>query len=66
MCIGLYREDLTFDVLVKGKTNNTNKAPNRAKTPSNLLGIERSIAYAGKKYHSGTIWAGVTIGLPGM
>jgi len=25
----------------------------RAKTPPNLLGIERRIAYANKKYHSG-------------
>ena len=33
---------------------------------SNLFGIERKIAYAGKKYHSGTICSGVTIGLPGI
>lgn len=29
-------------------------------TPNNLLVTDRKIAYNGKKYHSGTIWAGVT------
>jgi hypothetical protein len=53
-------------VLTTGKINKINSAPKRAKTPSNLLGIERKIAYAGKKYHSGTICSGVTIGLPGI
>lgn len=28
-------------------------------TPPNLLGIERKIVYANKKYHSGWIWIGV-------
>jgi hypothetical protein len=51
---------------VNGKTNKTNKAPNNARTPSNLFGIDLKIAYAGKKYHSGTMCAGVTIGLPGI
>lgn len=49
-----------------GRTKSTSNAPNKAKTPISLLGIERKIAYAGKKYHSGTICAGVTIGLPGI
>ena len=35
----------------------------RARTPPNLLGIDRRMAYANKKYHSGWIWIGVTIGL---
>jgi len=30
-------------------------------TPPNLLGIERKIAYANKKYHSGWMWGGVSI-----
>lgn len=34
-------------------------------TPPNFLGIDRKIAYANKKYHSGWIWIGVTIGLAG-
>jgi len=28
--------------------------------PNNLLGTLLSTAYKGRKYHSGTIWAGVT------
>jgi len=35
-------------------------------TPPNLLGIDRKIAYANKKYHSGWMWIGVTIGLAGI
>jgi len=35
-------------------------------TPPSLLGIERKIAYANKKYHSGWIWIGVTKGFAGM
>ena len=30
------------------------------------MGIERKIAYAHKKYHSGLIWTGVTNGLAGI
>lgn len=39
---------------------------NNARTPPNLLGIDRKIAYANKKYHSGWMWIGVTIGLAGV
>lgn len=35
-------------------------------TPPNLLGIERKMAYANKKYHSGWMWIGVTKGLAGV
>lgn len=38
----------------------------RAKTPPSLLGIDRKIAYANKKYHSGLIWGGVFRGLAGV
>ena len=34
----------------------------RAITPPNLLGIERRMALANRKYHSGWICAGVTKG----
>ncbi len=34
-------------------------------TPPSLLGIERRMAYAHKKYHSGIICTGVTNGLAG-
>lgn len=37
----------------------------KASTPPNLFGIERKIAYANRKYHSGWIWGGVLIGLAG-
>lgn len=38
----------------------------RAITPPSLLGIERRMAYANRKYHSGLMWGGVTIGLAGV
>lgn len=38
----------------------------RARTPPNLLGIERRMAYAKRKYHSGLIWGGVFSGLAGV
>lgn len=41
-------------------------AANIASTPPSLLGIERKIAYAQRKYHSGIIWIGVTKGFAGM
>jgi hypothetical protein len=36
-----------------------------ATTPPSFLGIDRRIAYAHKKYHSGWMWVGVTRGLAG-
>lgn len=38
----------------------------RASTPPSLFGIERRMAYANKKYHSGLIWGGVTRGFAGV
>jgi hypothetical protein len=66
LCNGRYNDDRIADVLTNGKTNKINTAANNANTPSNLFGIERKIAYAGKKYHSGTMCSGVTIGFPGI
>lgn len=37
-----------------------------ATTPPSLLGIERRIAYAKRKYHSGWMCTGVTNGFAGM
>lgn len=37
----------------------------RASTPPSLLGIDRRIAYANRKYHSGLIWGGVLSGFAG-
>lgn len=38
---------------IKGTKNKINNAANIATTPPSLLGMERKIAYAHKKYHSG-------------
>lgn len=35
-------------------------------TPPSLLGMDRRMAYAHKKYHSGLMWVGVTRGLAGI
>jgi len=35
-------------------------------TPPSLFGIDRKIAYANKKYHSGWIWMGEFRGLAGL
>lgn len=40
-------------------------AENMAITPPSLLGIDRRIAYAQRKYHSGLMWIGVTRGFAG-
>lgn len=37
-----------------------------ASTPPSLFGIDRRMAYANRKYHSGLIWGGVTRGLAGV
>jgi hypothetical protein len=46
---------LIFDVCTNGNANSTNSDEAKAKTPNNLSGILLKIAYANKKYHSGTI-----------
>lgn len=38
----------------------------RARTPPSLFGIERRIAYANRKYHSGLICGGVLSGFAGV
>ena len=38
----------------------------KARTPPSLLGIDRRIAYANRKYHSGLMWGGVLSGFAGM
>lgn len=51
---------------VNGKINRIAIEATKAITPPSLFGIDRKIAYANKKYHSGWIWTGVTNGLAGM
>lgn len=38
----------------------------RARTPPSLLGMDRRMAYANRKYHSGLMWGGVLSGLAGI
>lgn len=52
-------------LLIKGSENKIRIAANIATTPPSLFGIDRKMAYAHKKYHSGLICAGVTKGLAG-
>ncbi len=42
------------------------RAENIATTPPNLLGMERRMAYAHRKYHSGLMCGGEVIGSAGM
>lgn len=44
-----------LDVWRMGTTSSTRIEASRASTPPSLLGIERRMAYANKKYHSGLI-----------
>lgn len=59
---------MPFNLLkcVRGNDNKISNDPNNPRTPPNLLGIDRRIAYAKRKYHSGTICGGVIIGLAGI
>jgi len=50
--LGLNFEDKLYFFL-KGKIKIIRIEAKRANTPPNLLGIDRKIAYANKKYHSG-------------
>lgn len=38
----------------------------RARTPPSLLGMDRRMAYANRKYHSGLMCAGVLSGFAGV
>ena len=50
----------------RGTRNKIRIEARRAITPPSFLGIDRSIAYANKKYHSGCMWTGVTSGFAGL
>lgn len=54
-----------FDVCKKGIMRRTRIEASSANTPPSLLGMERRIAYANRKYHSGLIWGGVFSWLAG-
>lgn len=53
-------------MLISGRSSKIATDITRAITPPNLLGIDRRMAYANRKYHSGWMCAGVTRGLAGM
>lgn len=65
LLLGLNLDDLIFFVFI-GKVNTIKIEATKANTPPSLLGIERRIAYANKKYHSGWIWIGVFRGFAGL
>lgn len=52
-------------LVVKGSKYKTIIDKTKLTTPPNLLGIDRKMAYANKKYHSGLMWTGVTSELAG-
>ena len=55
-----------LDVWRIGTTIRTRIENRRARTPPSLLGIDRRMAYANRKYHSGLMWGGVTRGFAGV
>lgn len=55
-----------LEVCRMGTTIRTKIENSRAKTPPSLLGIDRRMAYANRKYHSGLMCGGVTRGLAGV
>lgn len=58
--------DRCLDMCNRGHRNRIRMEAARASTPPSLLGIERRMAYANRKYHSGLMWGGVTRGLAGV
>ena len=55
-----------LDLWRRGIRNRISTDAARARTPPSLLGIERRIAYANRKYHSGLMCGGVTSGFAGV
>lgn len=55
-----------LDLWSSGHRNSTRTDAARASTPPNLFGMERRMAYANRKYHSGLMWGGVTRGFAGV
>lgn len=49
-----------------GTTISTRMESTNARTPPSLFGIERRMAYANRKYHSGLMCGGVTSGFAGV
>jgi len=60
--IGLNEKDCQDVLEIMGKVYKIAIASTNPITPPNLLGTLRRMVYANKKYHSGWMWMGVTIG----
>jgi hypothetical protein len=58
--------DRNLNLQVKGRIQRIRMEVTRATTPPSLLGIDRRMAYANKKYHSGLMCAGVAMGFAGI
>lgn len=55
-----------FDLCSRGVRNRTRTEAASASTPPSLLGMDRRMAYANRKYHSGLMCGGVASGLAGV
>lgn len=55
-----------FEVWISGRNARIRIERTKAKTPPSLLGIDRRMAYANRKYHSGLMCGGVFNGLAGV
>jgi len=55
-----------FEVWRNGTSIKMRIEKRSARTPPSLFGIERRMAYANKKYHSGLMCGGVTRGFAGV
>lgn len=55
-----------LDLCRRGVRNRISTEAAKARTPPSLFGIERRIAYANRKYHSGLMCGGVTKGFAGV
>lgn len=58
--------DRCFELCSRGSRNRTSTEAARARTPPSLFGMDRRMAYANRKYHSGLMWGGVARGLAGV
>lgn len=55
-----------LDVCRSGRATRIRIDITKASTPPSLLGIERRMAYANRKYHSGLMCGGVLMGFAGV
>jgi len=63
--VGLNLED-RMDFFFNGRMEMIKMAAINPITPPSLFGMDRKIAYANRKYHSGWMWMGEFRGLAGL